>query len=629
MATSPYDMGVGTGLNEEGDETGPRRLLSFVPAPSAPAVPAVPPLRLPTHRATPNSSTLQAEDPANALSISIINNDEEAFQATLTMWNQSGAVASRRVDAEGCTGLHWAALYGRLSMVEHLLRAGADPNAVALAAMHGKQTPLHWAVNQGRILVIEALLASGGDIDLRDDEGFDALLHGVVRGRALTVHFLVSHGANKYTVDPQGRSALHWTVIKQMTTTTQYLLNQGLSVNCVDSAGCSPLHYASAVASNNGLTRELIRWGADEQLRDEHGRTPVDVAAEAQSPSSVLYGSIATLGKHVLFPPKTLSQELRYFLFAMPSLTYAVGLWAFCSLVWWQCLLVLGCLWGGVSRFEYLWCPRFGSNPPTGAGYTFMNIAHIFVCFTFVLAPFYSPIFPATITVFYLITAVMVSCFYLATTADPGYFRLPSLTHHSIIEGLKQGAPLAEQFCATCVHYRPPRSKHCSTCDRCVARFDHHCGFISNCVGQNNHLAFVVWLITICLCNVIYLALCFRLILVDLTAGLELLQKLSVVFFEHPYLFAMTLFGVLHIAWLFLLAGTQLYLVFRNATTNEQINWGRYSYQRGKSLCSSDSSHGYELGTVHNVLQFAKCPGHTVDWTAHQPHQESAVALDV
>ena len=43
--------------------------------------------------------------------------------------------------------------------------------------------------------------------------------------------------------------------------------------------------------------------------------------------------------------------------------------------------------------------------------------------------------------------------------------------------------------------------------------------------------------------------------------SLELLQKLSVVFYEHPYLFAMTLFGVLHIAWLFLLAGDGLLVV--------------------------------------------------------------------
>jgi hypothetical protein len=52
-------------------------------------------------------------------------------------------------------------------------------------------------------------------------------------------------------------------------------------------------------------------------------------------------------------------------------------------------------------------------------------------------------------------------------------------------------------FCRTCHHPKPPRSKHCSLCRACIQRQDHHCIWINNCVGRNNHVYFLLLLVSI------------------------------------------------------------------------------------------------------------------------------------
>lgn len=115
---------------------------------------------------------------------------------------KDGAVLSS-YSADGWTPLHLAAAFGDRTIVESLLRAGADvaarsrnpldnmplhaalalnPKTEVAAALldagapinaqqHGGHTPLHEAAGAGKIDFIELLVARGADPNVRDDDG--------------------------------------------------------------------------------------------------------------------------------------------------------------------------------------------------------------------------------------------------------------------------------------------------------------------------------------------------------------------------------------------------------------------------------------------------------------------------
>ena len=75
------------------------------------------------------------------------------------------------VNGWGDTPLHLAAAQGRISIMEALVRHGADINA------RGEEgcTPLHETIEQGHWLAALRLLEMGADPTIKDDDGYTPL----------------------------------------------------------------------------------------------------------------------------------------------------------------------------------------------------------------------------------------------------------------------------------------------------------------------------------------------------------------------------------------------------------------------------------------------------------------------
>ena len=75
------------------------------------------------------------------------------------------------VNGWGDTPLHVAAVQGRISIMEALVRHGADINA------RGEEgcTPLHETIEQGHWLAALRLLEMGADPTIKDDDGYTPL----------------------------------------------------------------------------------------------------------------------------------------------------------------------------------------------------------------------------------------------------------------------------------------------------------------------------------------------------------------------------------------------------------------------------------------------------------------------
>jgi ankyrin repeat protein len=117
---------------------------------------------------------------------------------------KAGADANA-VPPEGETLLMTAARTGKVDAVKVLLGHGAQVNATE--GWHG-QTALMWAAAEGHPEVIDALVELGADIHARSNGGFTALLFAAREGRIAAVRTLLKGGANLNDALPvRGRGA--------------------------------------------------------------------------------------------------------------------------------------------------------------------------------------------------------------------------------------------------------------------------------------------------------------------------------------------------------------------------------------------------------------------------------------
>jgi len=116
-----------------------------------------------------------------------------------------------------------------------------------------------------------------------------ALGQAIAQGREDLVESLLRSGADPNGIPPGGFwSAMHMAVEHKRCSTLAMLVEHGGNVNLKDESGFTPLHLAvdleADAASCRGekptsdLTALLLSLGADPRLRDNKGRTAIDLA---------------------------------------------------------------------------------------------------------------------------------------------------------------------------------------------------------------------------------------------------------------------------------------------------------------------------------------------------------------
>ena len=80
--------------------------------------------------------------------------------------------------------------------------------------------------------------------------------------------------------DEELSTPLHWACIQNSYMSVHYLLAWGANINAQDKAGYTPLHLAVKAASRSQtdyLILKLIMKGASKIIKDNQGRTPLDL----------------------------------------------------------------------------------------------------------------------------------------------------------------------------------------------------------------------------------------------------------------------------------------------------------------------------------------------------------------
>jgi ankyrin repeat protein len=196
----------------------------------------------------------------------------------LTQWCHA-QVAPSTSEIAAYQGLHAAAARGDVAAIERLHAAKADLNA---RDAHGR-TPVHVATFAGQRMALRALVQAGAEIGALENDRYDAVTIAAVADDEETLRTLLGLGASaKLVTSRYDGTALiaaahlgHDGVVRQ-------LIAAGAPLNHVNN-----LHWTATIESivlGNGGPRHqatlkaLVDAGANLQLTDRHGKTPLALA---------------------------------------------------------------------------------------------------------------------------------------------------------------------------------------------------------------------------------------------------------------------------------------------------------------------------------------------------------------
>jgi uncharacterized protein len=169
-----------------------------------------------------------------------------------------------------------------------------------------RETPLITAASYGDAEVARALIDAGADLEARatDDAGGvpggTALLHAAVFGMTAVVDVLVAAGAKVHSIEEAAAAgdiaawlddapadarvrALVMAADHQRLDVIDELIAAGTPIDATDEAfGGHPLRTAAANARTASVRRLLV-YGADPNLRDDQGRTPLALCRQGRA----------------------------------------------------------------------------------------------------------------------------------------------------------------------------------------------------------------------------------------------------------------------------------------------------------------------------------------------------------
>jgi ankyrin repeat protein len=175
-------------------------------------------------------------------------------------------------DAQGVSAFSWS-IYSRQPMVRDFLLTRLSALDIFECSALGDCDRLEKLLRQNAMVVHDT-----------SPDGWAPLHLAAAFGGSQATALLLTHGAHlhRFSRNPMHNQPLHACIaLSQDLETARLLIAQGADVNMEQAGGYTPLHQAAA-AGLEELTRMLLEAGADPGCRCHQGKTPADYARERQ-----------------------------------------------------------------------------------------------------------------------------------------------------------------------------------------------------------------------------------------------------------------------------------------------------------------------------------------------------------
>lgn len=528
-----------------------------------------------------------------------------------------------------------AAAYGDFDLLKQL--ADGKPELFHQPDEQG-YFPVQWAALNNRVAVLGYLIDQGCDVNAADQTGQTALHWSAVRGSISALETLLRSGAELAATDSRGYTVSHVAAQYGQTAVLYHIaLKWGADLDLLDHDGRSPLHWAAYKGFADTI-RLLLVMSSRCTLPDKEGCTPLHWAAirgNAEACTVLLQGGadqVLQQPDSTGATPSQLAIEKGHRLLGLNLADYkyrqeravrerSLIARLHLSPIIWALILVLLV----VFQYKILQGPHY---PPLGGS------AALGSWLTFIFAG---------MGLYYL---------YKTTVADPGFLPRGSGKGSSGTEQWNKSHPQGQpgqkgkgdarhesssqfrsldspalwsgqwnQLCVSCRIVRPLRAKHCSVTGRCVECYDHYCPWVGNCVGKGNRHFFLIFLWlelgAVATSAVVTFA--------RMHAAMKLSTNPSGLVLVWPVLFVVVdVFLLISVAALAIAQASQ---VLRNMTTNEMANWHRYKYLHGSD---GDFLNPFDQGWRANCKEVClpgSAPQAPVVLRTHQDNASETMAL--